>query len=503
MKTDTHIVLVGAGPGGLTAAMILAKRGFRVSVYEKNATVGGRNGAIKLGPYTFDIGPTFLMLKDVLDEVFHEAGAQGDDLMDMRAMDPMYRLQFGDRYIDPSTDHEKMKAEIARVFPGKEIFYDSFFKREQHRFRRLFPCLQKSYHKLSSFFSLNLMKAIPHMALGKSLFDVMYKTFRDEQLALTFTFQAKYLGMSPWECPGLFAMIPYIEHSMGIYHPIGGLSRISDVMAEVAEKNGATIHTGCAVKQVLVENGTATGVFLENGERVLADEVIINADFGYAMENLFEPGLLKKYAPAKMAKKKYSCSTFMLYLGVDQSIDLPHHTIYFADDYQKNVEDIFSGSLTDDISFYIRNASVTDPTLAPTGHSALYVLVPVPNNRSGINWKNKQASFREIVIKRMEETAGLTHLREHIVAEKIITPDDWQNDYHVYEGATFNLAHNLGQMVHLRPHNKFEEVDHCYLTGGGTHPGSGLPTIYESGRIAANLISRAYDVPFVSENLEV
>lgn len=502
MKTDTHIVLVGAGPGGLTAAMILAKRGFRVSVYEKNATVGGRNGAIVLGPYTFDIGPTFLMLKEVLDEVFREAGARGDDLMDMRELDPMYRLQFGDRYIDPSTDHEKMKAEIARVFPGKEAFYDSFFEREQLRFRRLFPCLQKPYHKLSSFFSLDLIKALPHMALGKSLFDVMYKTFGDEQLALTFTFQAKYLGMSPWECPGLFAIIPYIEHSTGIYHPIGGLSRISDVMAEVAEKNGAVIHTGCAVKQVLVERGRATGVLLENGERVLADEVIVNADFGYAMENLFEPGLLKKYTPAKMAKKKYSCSTFMLYLGVDQPVDLPHHTIYFADEYRKNVEDIFSGSVTDDISFYVRNAGATDPTLAPAGHSALYVLVPVPNNRSGIDWKSKGASFRETVIKRMEKTAGLTNLREHIVAEKIITPDDWQNEYNVYEGATFNLAHNLGQMVHLRPRNKFEEVDHCYLTGGGTHPGSGLPTIYESGRIAANLISRAYNVPFISGNLE-
>ena len=503
MKTKTHIAIVGAGPGGLTAAMILANRGFQVSVYEKNPTVGGRNGSIKLGPYTFDVGPTFLMLKDVLDEVFHEAGVRGDDLMDMRVLDPMYRLQFGDQCINPSTDHEKMKAEIARVFPGKEVYYDQFFKREQERFRKLFPCLQKSYHKLSTVFSMNMMHAIPHLALKKSLFDVMYNTFKDEQLALTFTFQAKYLGMSPWDCPGLFSIIPYIEHSMGIYHPIGGLSRISEVMAEVAQQNGATIHTNCAVNRVLTEQGAAKGVVLENGETIEADEVIINADFGHAMTTLFEPGVLRKYTPAKMNKMKLSCSTFMLYLGLDTAVDLPHHTIFFANAYRKNVEDIFSGSLTDDISFYIRNASLTDPTLAPEGHSALYVLVPVPNSRSDINWDSKREAFRETVLTRMETVAGLKDLRKHIVEEKVVTPVDWQNEYSVYEGATFNLAHNIGQMVYFRPHNKFEELEHCYLTGGGTHPGSGLPTIYESGRIAANLISRAYDVPFVSGNLEV
>ena len=255
------------------------------------------------------------MLKDVLDEVFHEAGVRGDDLMDMRVLDPMYRLQFGDQCINPSTNHEQMKAEIARVFPGKEVHYDQFFKREQERFRKLFPCLQKSYHKLSTAFSTDMMHAIPHLALGKSLFDVMYNTFKDEQLALTFTFQAKYLGMSPWDCPGLFSIIPYIEHSMRIYHPIGGLSRISEVMAEVAQQNGATIHTNCAVNRVLTEQGAAKGVVLENGEPIEADEVIINADFGHAMTTLFEPGVLKKYTPAKMNKMKLSCSTFMLYLG--------------------------------------------------------------------------------------------------------------------------------------------------------------------------------------------
>jgi phytoene desaturase len=503
-RDGKHVIVVGAGPGGLTAAMMLAYRGFKVTVFEKQARVGGRNGKIALGDYSFDIGPTFLMLKDVLDEVFREAGENGDSLMDMRRLDPMYRLVFGDNYIDPVDDRERMKQEIARVFPGHEDRYDAFFEREQDRFRHLFPCLQKSYHQLRTMFSPALMKALPHLGLGKSLFDIMYQTFGDEQLALTCTFQAKYLGMSPWECPGLFSIIPYIEHSMGIYHPIGGLSRISEVMAEVARQNGAEIHLESPVKRILVKNGAACGVELAGGDRVDADDVVINADFGYAATNLFEPGVLKKYTPAKMDRMKLSCSTFMMYLGLDCRYDLPHHAIFFAEDYRKNVEDVFAGKPVDkDISFYVRNASVTDDSLAPEGHSAVYVLVPTPNLRGAVDWRVEQDAFRENLLDKMEQRAGMKGLREHIVQEKIITPEGWRQDYDVFEGATFNLAHNLGQMIYLRPHNKFEELDHCYLVGGGTHPGSGLPTIYESGRIAANLLSRHYGVTFVSANLEV
>jgi phytoene desaturase len=191
----------------------------------------------------------------------------------------------------------------------------------------------------------------------------------------------------------------------------------------------------------------------------------------------------------------------MLYLGLDKQYDLPHHTIFFAKDYRKNVDDIFHLREPDgNLSVYVRNASVTDPTLAPEGHSAVYVLVPMPNLRADIDWEQKKAAFRETVLDIMEQRGGMTGLREHIVEEKVMTPESWRDELNVYAGATFNLAHSWDQMIHLRPRNKFEEVDNCYLTGGGTHPGSGLPTIYESGRIAANLISRKYGVEFISAN---
>jgi len=275
-------------------------------------------------------------------------------------------------------------------------------------------------------------------------------------------------------------------------------------MADVARRNGADVQCNRPVSRIITKNRATVGVELSDGEKVMADEVVINADFGYAMENLFEPGVIRKYTPDKLESMKVSCSTFMLYLGLDKLYDMPHHAVYFANDYRSNVEAIFKGEkLTDDISLYVRNSSVTDPTVAPAGHSAVYVLVPVPNTRAGFDWEADRDAFRENVLTLMEKRAGMKDLRGHICEERVIVPTDWDNAYNVYAGATFNLAHNMGQMIYWRPHNQFEELDRCYLVGGGTHPGSGLPTIYESGRIAANLISRKHDVVFVSGNLEV
>jgi len=207
---------------------------------------------------------------------------------------------------------------------------------------------------------------------------------------------------------------------------------------------------------------------------------------------------VRKYAPEKLAKKKYSCSIFMLYLGVNKRYEnVPHHNIFFAKNYRKNVDDIFSRLiLSDEISFYVQNASILDPGLAPPGKSTIYILVPVANLKGDIDWKKEKDAFRERVLDVVVDRTEMKDLREHIEMEEIYTPETWRDKFNVYYGATFNLGHNIMQMLYFRPRNKFECLDNCYLVGGGTHPGSGLPTIYESGRIASNLISRKYGVPF-------
>jgi phytoene desaturase len=204
---------------------------------------------------------------------------------------------------------------------------------------------------------------------------------------------------------------------------------------------------------------------------------------------------LQKYRPEKLEKLEYSCSTFMLYLGLDKIYDLAHHTIVFAGDYRANIDHIFQQkTLSDDFSFYVQNACVNDESLAPEGKSTLYVLVPMPNNDSELDWSAHCAAVREQVLDALGHRLGLQDLREHIECEKIITPMDWQSDESVYKGATFSLAHKFSQMLYWRPHNCFEELENCYLVGGGTHPGSGLPTIYESARISSDLISKKYHV---------
>jgi phytoene desaturase len=490
-------VVIGAGPGGLAAAMLLSQRGIDVEVYEKEAVIGGRNAELLMGDYRFDLGPTFLMMKFLLDELFEETGRKVSNYLDCRLLDPMYRLNFADKTLLAHSRPDAMRAEIERVFPGEGAGFDRFLDREGRRFKRLYPCMQKPYGNALSMFSTTLLSALPHIAPGRSLYRVLASYFRSEELRLAFTFQSKYLGMSPWDCPGLFTMIPYTEHAHGIYHVQGGLCRISQAMAAVAQENGAQIHTSCPVRRVLTKERRTVGVELETGDKIECDDVVINADFGHAMSTLFDSGQLLRYTPGAVRKFRWSCSTFMMYLGVDRIYpDAEHHIIVFARDYKRNLEDIAHRKIaSQDISIYVRNSVITDPGTAPPGHSALYILAPVPNNSGKINWSEEKHRYRERVLSTLAERTPYKDVESHIKQEMIITPDDWEKRS-VYLGATFNMGHNWSQMLFMRPHNKFEEFDHCYLVGGGTHPGSGLPTILESARISSNLLCEQYRIPY-------
>lgn len=290
------IVIVGAGPGGLTAGMILAHRGFDVTICEKEGVVGGRNAPIKLNGYTFDTGPTFLMLKFVLDEMFEETGKNSEDYLEFKKLDPMYRLKFFENEILASSDHKKMEEEIKREFPGEEENLYKFLQCEEKRFRYLFPCLQKPYSSIFDMMKNPLLKALPHLDLGKSVYQILSRYFKSENLKFTFTFQSKYLGMSAWECPAAYAMVAYIEHKWGIYHVIGGLNKISEAMAKVFQEKGGKLKLNCKVKQIVNKGKKVTGVLLEDDTFLEADDVIVNADFSYAATNLFD--------------KKYGCRTW-------------------------------------------------------------------------------------------------------------------------------------------------------------------------------------------------
>lgn len=488
------VAIIGAGPGGLAAAMLLASKGFQVEVFEKKDYIGGRTSSLHLGEYTFDLGPTFFSMPHILEEIFEASGRRLKDYVDLVEIDPMYELQFSDVSLLPSRNQQKTKQQIKEKFPGDEEGYDRFMADTEKKMEALLPLLQNRHDRLSDYLRWRTIRAIPKLTLNQSLYDVLSNYFSDERLKLAFTFQSKYLGMSPWECPGAFSILAYMEHKYGIFHAIGGLNQLTKAMAKVVEELGGKIHFNSGIKKLIIgQKKNVTGILLEDNTERSFDDVVINADFAHAMSTMLEGDTLRKFSPKKLDAKDYSCSTFMLYLGVNKKFDMPHHLIVFSDDYKKNVEEITkTKTLSEDPSIYIHNPSVIDPTLAPEGKSALYILAPVPNNYSLIEWEKHKGEFRKLVLDQLEKKTGYKNLAAHIEEEKMITPLDWDKDIHVFQGATFNLAHHLKQMMYFRPHNRFQELDHCWLVGGGTHPGSGLPTIFESARITARTMVDTY-----------
>lgn len=493
MKKE-KVIIIGAGPGGLSSAMILAHRGYEVVVYEKQAAVGGRTSPIKAEDFTFELGPTFVMLPQIFEEIFELSGKKLSDYITWKKLDTLYRLNFADgRNFTVSDDKTKLKEEIKRLFPGDELGYEKFLTSQRKQFEKMYPCLKVPYESIWHYFRLKLLKALPYMNNFSSLYDVMSRYFKHEDMKISMTFQAKYLGMSPWQCPGAFSILSFIEHEFGIFHPLGGVHKITEAMAQVATENGAVIHLSTPIQEIIIKNGKAVGVRLRDGSEDFADKVIMNADFAAGMTHLVPDQYRKntRWSDKKLETRPYSCSTFMLYIGLKKKYDIPHHNIFFASNYKHNIEQIFkSKTLPEDPSFYLHNASVTDDSLAPEGKSALYVLVPVPNlSAEHVDWNTEKETYTKLVLDAIAKKTELKDIQDQIEVMRVITPLDWQDKVNVYKGAVFNLAHTLGQMLYLRPHNKFESIGNLFLVGGGTHPGSGLPTILESGRITADLIS--------------
>jgi phytoene desaturase len=487
---NKSIIIIGAGPGGLTSAMILASKGYKVTVYEKKPYIGGRNSVLEMNGFKFELGPTFVMLPDVFKETFMEAGKNIDDYISMTRLDPMYRLRYANG-VDFSVyfNKENLKKEISRVFPEELDGYDKYMKSQKKKYDRLYKCLTVPYMRWYNYFRLKLLKAFAVMDLGKSVHGVLSKYFKSEDFKIAMAFQAKYLGMSPWKCPGAFTILSYVEHAFGVYHPHGGVHKISEGLATAAKDSGAVIELNMGVKEIIFDKSKAIGVELENGEKVFADSIIMNADFAYGMSHLIPEVNRPKYTDENLSGRDYSCSTFMIYLGISKKYNIPHHNIVFSADYKNNTEEIYEKmTLSADPSFYIHNPSATDDSLAPEGKSTIYILVPIPNLKGNIDWENEKNKFKNLILDKIEEKTELKDIRQYIEVEKVVTPLDWQNEFSVYKGGVFNLSHELSQMLYLRPHNRLEGYSNLYVVGGGTHPGSGLPTIVESGRISARLI---------------
>jgi len=488
LSRTKEVIVIGAGPGGLASAILLATAGVRVKVVERLPIIGGRTSSLEANGYKFDLGPTFFLYPRVLGEIYRAAGAELDREVDLMRLDPQYRIQFaGGGKLDCTPNVAEMERQIASIAPGDALAFRHFLAENRTKLHAMEPCLETPFLGWRSLCSPRLFRMLPMLRPHQSIDQYLRRFFKDPRIRLAFSFQSKYLGMSPFRCPSLFSILSFLEYEYGVFHPTGGCNAITQSMATLAEKLGVEISLNEPVEEILFAGKRAVGVRTPSGHH-RADAVVVNADFARAMERLVPNRLRRRWTDEKITRKKFSCSTFMMYLGVEGRFDLPHHTIHIAEDYAKNLDEIENRHvLSEDPSFYVQNACVTDPTLAPRGHSSLYVLAPVTHRHPNVDWSRERSRFRRLLLKKIAQ-AGYEDIENRVRYERIITPDDWDQRYEIYRGATFNLAHSLDQMLHLRPHNRFEDLDGMYLVGGGTHPGSGLPVIFESARISSRLL---------------
>ena len=487
---ERRVVIVGAGPGGLATAMLLARAGAQVTVLEREDRVGGRTSSFSAEGFTFDLGPTFFLYPEILAEIFAVCGRDLEQEVELIRLNPMYHLIFeagGD--IRATADIDRLQTEVARISPEDAANVPAFIAANQAKFDAFRPLLQRPFSGLRSLIGRDILRAAPLMRPWATVDGDLQRWFKHPQIRLAFSFQSKYLGMSPFKCPSLFTILSHVEYGYGVFHPVGGCGAITRAMARVAADMGVDIRLSEPLEKLEFKGRRAVGA-LTLQSYYPADAVVLNADFAGAMQKFVPDRLRRRWRNARIEKKQFSCSTFMLYLGLEGSFDqLDHHSIHLSEDYLGNIRDIEAQRAPDDPTIYIQNASVTDPSLAPPGCSTLYLLAPVGNMEGQVDWDIQAPRYRALLLRRLSRVLGIEDIESKIRFERMITPSDWAGQYEIYRGATFNLAHNLGQMLHWRPQNRFEDLERVYLTGGGTHPGSGLPTIFESARIASRLLA--------------
>lgn len=484
------VIVVGAGAAGLAAAIRLQHEGYNVHLYEKNEQVGGKMYQIKEQGFTFDVGPTIVMMPEIYREVFEQCGKDPDQYIPMKKVDPMLSLNFpNEETLNMSSDLVSLTSLLEGIseedMQGYLEYLASIYKRYQIA-KKAF--IMKSFRSFWDFYNPRSLIDGFRLHTFNDAYSSISKFVKDERLRKALAFQTLYIGVSPYNGPSLYTIIPMIELIYGIWFIEGGMYTLATGMAKAFEELGGTIHLNTPVKEIIIENKQATGIRTEEGI-IPSDYVVCNADFPYAMKSLLPDEKTRgKYTDKKIDKLDYSCSCFILYLGLDKKYPVDSlHTIRFAEDFEKNINDIFEdGKLPDDPSFYIYVPSSIDESLAPEGHEGVYILVPVPELSQGVEWNESTTqAFRQNVLDLVKKETIFSDIEEHIVYESLYTPKEFKQNFNAYNGATFGLKPTLKQSNYYRPHNKFDYADNLYFCGSSTHPGAGVPIVLTSAKLAA------------------
>ena len=490
-KKPTAIV-IGAGFGGLAAAIRLGARGYKVTILDRLDDVGGRACVIRSNGFTFDAGPTLITAPFVFEELFELCGEKLEDHITLEPLNPFYKIHFNDgQEFNCYASEEQMYKEIARFNPRDVKGYKAFLKESE-------LCYETGFEKMidTPFHQLwTMVKSLPGLALrraDRSIHNLAKKYIKNENLQKALSFHPLFIGGNPIKTTGVMSLVSYLERRFGVHYTVGGTGALATAFAGLIKKQGGTIKQNCTVDEILVENNTIAGVKLETGEVIKANIVVSNADTGFTYKHLLRNHKRKRWTDRRLNKSKYSMSLFVWYFGTNRQYKgIDHHTILMGPRYEGLLKDIFDkNKLADDFSLYLYHPSATDKSVAPDGCSTFYVLSPVPNLDCKIDWKNKAEAYRQSIQDFLERKI-MPDLSKHIVESHIRTPDDFKNTLLSTKGAAFGMQPLITQLAWFRPHNKSEEVKNLFIVGAGTHPGAGVPTVVTSAKILDKVVPHA------------
>lgn len=493
-STDTRplALVIGAGIGGLAAAVRLGARGYRVQVLDKLDAPGGRAYVYRQDGFTFDAGPTIVTAPYLFEELWSECGQRMADHIDLRAVDPFYKVRFDDGEVfSYSADLEQMRLEVARISPGDVAGFERYLQASAEIYRIAFDEMADvPFHEIGK-----LVRAAPDMLrLGgfRSVYSKVCEYFEHPHLRIAFSFHSLLIGGNPFYTTSYYCLIAHLERTHGVHYAIGGTGALVRGIVALIEGQGGSLRYNTEVSQILVEQGRAAGVRLASGEILRSTVIVSNADAAWTYSRLLSEHKRKHWTDARLKRQHYSMSLFVWYFGTNRRYDsVYHHTMVLGPRYRELLEDIFNRKvLATDCSLYLHRPTANDPSLAPPGCDAFYVLSPVPHLGSGTDWRITAEPYRAAVQKRLEETV-LPGLGSSIVTSRLLTPLDFRDRLSSVNGAAFSLEPRLLQSAYFRPHNLSEEVHGLYLVGAGTHPGAGMPGVLSSARIIQDLVPDA------------
>jgi diapolycopene oxygenase len=495
-----RVVVIGGGLGGLAAACTLAARGYAVTLCDKNPWVGGKAAVLEEGGFRFDMGPTILTIPRVLQRIWAEAGRELESSLDLVRLDPQWRSFFTDgTTLDLHADIDTMRSTLEEFAPGSgsgdgygrfmelakrlhRISDDFFFWRSVGGMKDMFDPRMRP--------SVGMLKDVLGMRMGRSVAGTVRSFVPDERAAQMLDHFTQYVGSAPDASPAVLCGIAHMQAHDGVWYPRGGTGAVPRALANLAVDLGVEIRTNCPVSRILVEAGRVRGVETASGERIAAGVVVSNSDSVRTHRELVddEPGRRflgrRKYEPA--------CSGVVLYLGLDRRYEqLIHHNFVFSEDPHEEFESIYRrGEPAADPTCYVCAPAGTEPEVAPPGGEALYVLVHTPYLRPHHDWSQMLPEYRNRIIRKLEETAGMKDLEQHIVFERALTPQDIHDRYHVLNGAIYGLASHGKFLGAFKPANRSPDIEGLYLAGGSAHPGPGMPMVLMSGWIAADCVDQ-------------